>query len=73
MTATAVDKTTGKFRSRESLSSPVGMGFEFFDANPQDKVMAAGGVATLYKRSVDLIEGRVKAVVKHVKTQCRNR
>ena len=56
MTATAVDKTTGKFRSRESLSSPVGMGFEFFDANPQDKVMAAGGVATLYKRSVDLIE-----------------
>ena len=32
------------------------MGFEFFDANPQDKVMAAGGVATLYKRSVDLIE-----------------
>ncbi|TXI89116.1 MAG: TldD/PmbA family protein [Burkholderiaceae bacterium] len=56
MTATAVDKTTGKFRSRESLSSPVGMGFEFFDANPQDKIMAAGGVATLYKRSVDLIE-----------------
>ncbi|WMW81027.1 TldD/PmbA family protein [Undibacterium cyanobacteriorum] len=56
MTATAVDKATNKFRSRESLSSPVGMGFEFFDANPQDKVQAAGGVTTLYKRSVDLIE-----------------
>ena len=30
--------------------------FEFFDANPQDKVQAAGGVTTLYKRSVDLVE-----------------
>jgi TldD protein len=56
MTATAVDKTTGKFRSRESLSSPVGMGYEFFDAHAKDKVQAAGGVATLYKHSVDLIE-----------------
>ena len=56
MTATAVDKATNKFRSRESLSSPVGMGFEFFDANPKDKVAAAGGVTTLYNRSLDLIE-----------------
>lgn len=56
MTATAVDKATNKFRSRESLSSPVGMGFEFFDAKPEDKVKAAGGVATLYKNSLDVIE-----------------
>ncbi len=56
MTATAVDKATNKFRTRESLSSPVGMGFEFFDVNPKDKVMAAGGVASLYKHSLDVIE-----------------
>lgn len=56
MTATAVDKATNKFRSRESLSSPVGMGFEFFDGKPEDKVKAAGGVATLYKNSLDVIE-----------------
>jgi TldD protein len=56
MTATAVDKATNKFRSRESLSSPVGMGFEFFDAKPEHKVKAAGGVATLYKNSLDVIE-----------------
>ena len=49
MTATAVDKATNKFRSRESLSSPVGMGFEFFDAKPEDKVKAAGGVARCTK------------------------
>ncbi len=55
-TATAVDKATNKFRTRASLASPVGMGFEYFDANPADKVQAAGGVATLYTHSCDLVE-----------------
>ncbi|MDI4632257.1 TldD/PmbA family protein [Pelomonas sp. V22] len=54
--ATAVDKTTGKFRSRQGLSSPVGMGYEYLDGKAEDKVQAAGGVATLYKNSYDLIE-----------------
>ena len=56
LTATAVDKATNKFRSRQGLSSPVGMGYEYFDAKAEDKVMAAGGVATLYKKSYDVIE-----------------
>jgi TldD protein len=30
--ATAVDKATGKFRSRQGLSAPVGMGYEYLDA-----------------------------------------
>ncbi|MES3020595.1 MAG: TldD/PmbA family protein [Pseudomonadota bacterium] len=55
-TATAVDKATNKFRTRDGLSSPMGMGFEFFDARPEDKVKAAGGVATLYKHSYDIVE-----------------
>ena len=54
--ATAVDKATNKFRSRQGLSSPVGMGYEYLDARPEDKVKAAGGVCTLYKNSYDLIE-----------------
>ncbi len=54
--ATAVDKSTGKFRSRQGLSSPVGMGYEYLDGKAEDKVQAAGGVATLYKNSYDLIE-----------------
>jgi TldD protein len=54
--ATAVDKATNKFRSGQGLSSPVGMGYEYLDARPQDKVQAAGGVCTLYKGSYDLIE-----------------
>jgi len=54
--ATAVDKATNKFRSRQGLSSPVGMGYEYLDARAQDKFKAAGGVCTLYKDSYDLIE-----------------
>ena len=54
--ATAVDKASGKFRSRSGLSAPVGMGYEYLDARPQDKIKSAGGVATLYKNSYDLVE-----------------
>jgi TldD protein len=54
--ATAVDKASGKFRSRSGLSAPVGMGYEYLDARPQDKIKSAGGVVTLYKNSYDLIE-----------------
>jgi TldD protein len=56
VTATAVDKSTNKFRSRQGLGAPVGMGYEYLDARPEHKVKAAGGVATLYTRSYDLVE-----------------
>nr|WP_155470747.1 TldD/PmbA family protein [Pseudoduganella buxea] len=55
-TATAVDKASGKFRTRDGLSSPAGMGYEFFDAGPQHKVRAAGGVTTLYRGAYDIVE-----------------
>ena len=56
MTATAVDKATGKFRSRAGLGAPVGMGYEYLDARPEHKIKAAGGVATLYTQSYDIVE-----------------
>ncbi|NRR32125.1 TldD/PmbA family protein [Oxalobacteraceae bacterium] len=56
LTATAVDKASNRFRTRDGLSSPASMGFEFFDAKPEHKIRAAGGVATLYKGGYDLIE-----------------
>jgi TldD protein len=56
LTATAVDKATGRFRSRDGLASPMGMGYEYFDARPEHKVQAAGGVATLYTQSFDIVE-----------------
>jgi TldD protein len=56
ITATAVDKATGKFRSRAGVAPPVGMGYEYFDARPEHKIRAAGGVTTLYNGSYDIIE-----------------
>ncbi|NGZ83044.1 TldD/PmbA family protein [Duganella aceris] len=56
LTATAVDKTSNRFRTRDGLSSPVSMGYEFFDAKAGNKIKAAGGVTTLYKGAYDIIE-----------------
>jgi len=56
MTATAVDKASNRFRTRDGLAAPAGMGYEYFDARPGDKIKAAGGVATLYGNSYDIVE-----------------
>ena len=50
---TAVDKGTGKFVTRKSLSSPVGMGYEYLTAGAGDKVT---GVVTRYKNRYDILE-----------------
>ena len=53
MTVTAVDQKTGKFRTREGLSAPCGMGYEYLDAKAQDKVELPGG-AVVYRDSYDM-------------------
>ncbi|HEX7914497.1 TldD/PmbA family protein [Rudaea sp.] len=53
MNVTAVDKTTGKFRSRQGLSAPRGMGFEYLDAKAADKIELPGG-AVVYRNSYDM-------------------
>ena len=53
MNVTAVDKTTGKFRSRQGLSAPRGMGFEYLDAKAADRVELPGG-AVVYRNSYDM-------------------
>lgn len=50
---TKIDKTTGKFETRNALSAPMGMGYEYLNARPQDKIQ---GVATLYKGRYDMLE-----------------
>ena len=51
--ATAIDPTTGKFETRNSLSSPMGMGYEYLNVRPQDKIKSA---TTLYKGRYDMLE-----------------
>ena len=53
MQVTAVDKASGKFRIRQGLSAPRGMGFEYLDAKPADRIELPGG-AVVYRDSYDM-------------------
>ena len=50
---TAIDAKTGKFETRQSLSAPVGMGYEYLQSNPVDKVT---GITTRYGKGYDMLE-----------------
>ncbi len=52
-TVTKIDQASGKFQTRKSLSSPMGMGYEYLNARPQDKV---AGIVTRYKNRYDMLE-----------------
>ncbi len=50
---TAIDPKSGKFETRNSLSAPMGMGYDYMQANPSDKVT---GITTRYNKGYDMIE-----------------
>ncbi|PUZ20754.1 TldD/PmbA family protein [Chitinophaga costaii] len=50
---TKTDKKTGKFESRDALSAPVGMGWEYMIPREEDKIK---GISTLYKKRYDMVE-----------------
>lgn len=50
---TKIDKESGKFQTRSSLSSPMGMGYEYMNARPEDKV---AGIVPRYKGRYDMLE-----------------
>src|SRR5690554_4230269 len=60
MTVTAIDKDSGKFRSRSGLSSPMGLGFEYFDGDASQKYVSPNGVVN-YGHSYDMVEDAVAA------------
>ncbi|MFZ9347135.1 MAG: TldD/PmbA family protein [Arenimonas sp.] len=57
-TVTAIDKATGKFRSRDSLSSPMGMGYEYLDGG---RSIALPNGLTAYKDRYDMKEDAIAA------------
>ncbi|MCZ6725888.1 MAG: TldD/PmbA family protein [Acidobacteria bacterium] len=57
-TVTVVDPETGKFRTRNALSSPMGLGWEYLDASPRGKVL---GVTTRYGSRYDMKEDAIFA------------
>ena len=59
-TVTAVDKESGKFRTREGLSAPMGLGYEYLEGKPGDRFVSPNGVVN-YGKSYDMIEDAVAA------------
>lgn len=57
-TVTAIDKKSGKFKTRDALSAPMGMGWEYLAGKKADKVE---GVATRYGMSYDMLEDAAQA------------
>jgi TldD protein len=57
---TVVDQASGKFRTREGLSAPMGMGYEYFDAKPEGRIALPGG-AVAYSTSYNMLEDAVAA------------
>jgi TldD protein len=62
-TVTGTDKASGKFTTRSSFSSPVGMGYEYLSPDDANKVK---GIVTRYKDRYDILED-VKAATEDVK------
>ena len=58
-TVTAVDKKTGKFRSRAGFGTPVGMGYEYL--RPDEKEKTKVGSMVFYGRAYDMKEDAILA------------
>jgi TldD protein len=50
---TKIDQKSGKFETRQSLSAPRGMGYEYLIPKESDKIK---GLTTLYRDSYDMLE-----------------
>ena len=59
-TVTAIDKASGKFRTRDGLSSPMGLGFEYLDGDASQKFISPNGVVN-YGHSYDMKEDAIAA------------
>jgi TldD protein len=60
ITATAIDKASGKFRTRNGLSAPVGMGYEYLDSDPAGRIALPGGMIG-YSHGYDVMADAVAA------------
>ena len=60
MTVTAIDKASGKFRTRDGLSAPMGLGYEYLDGDAGQKFTSPNGVIN-YGLSYDMKEDAIAA------------
>ncbi|MEQ3654911.1 MAG: TldD/PmbA family protein [Dokdonia sp.] len=57
---TAVDQAAGKFKTRQAMSAPMGMGYEYMDGLASEKIAGPDGLQ-LYRNSYDMIEDATTA------------
>src|SRR5690606_35610025 len=60
LTVTAVNKESGGFRSRQGLSTPMGMGYEYMDGLAEEKIPNAAGFNS-HRNTYDMIEDAISA------------
>ncbi|MGI4751781.1 MAG: TldD/PmbA family protein [Janthinobacterium lividum] len=61
-TVTKIDPKSGKFQTRNSLSAPMGMGYEYLIPKEEEKIH---GIITLYKKRYDMLED-AQTAAKHL-------
>ncbi|MFU8820378.1 MAG: TldD/PmbA family protein [Gammaproteobacteria bacterium] len=69
LSATAVDKESGRFRSRAGLSSPMGMGYEYLDGGTAGRVQLPADVVC-YAGSYDMRSDAI-AAAKHAQEKLK--
>lgn len=56
----AIDRASGKFKTRDAMSAPMGMGYEYMIPRAEDKLSTPAGMV-LYRNSYDIIEDATTA------------
>ncbi|WP_090384429.1 TldD/PmbA family protein [Dyadobacter sp. SG02] len=59
-TVTVTDKASGKFKTRDAISSPMGMGYEYLDGLASEKIAGPNGMVG-YRNSYDMVEDAIMA------------
>lgn len=60
MNVTAINKQTGKFKNRQGLGAPVGMGYEYLNPDASEEVKGGGDVV-LYRHRYNLVQDAIAA------------
>ncbi|MEO1254480.1 MAG: DNA gyrase modulator, partial [Bacteroidota bacterium] len=62
MQVTAIDPKAGKFKSRQGLSAPMGLGYEYMDPDPNEMFEGPGGVK-MFRNRYDIIADATDAAL----------
>src|SRR6267154_476358 len=54
-TVSVIDRASGKFKTRDAMSAPMGMGYEYMIPKNEDKLSGPAGMV-LYRNSYDIVE-----------------